>query len=156
VTTLRFETSTTIDASPAAIYAELAEPRRQLGLQPLLVDVHEIERGETDTGAAYRVFEAVERFRFFGVVRWHNRIRVRVELVRPGEILAFEAKSRPGITLRSRFSLESSAAATVVREQLEIEVPALLAGFVGREAERVHEQLLANLKRRLEAPGRAP
>jgi hypothetical protein len=147
---LNLEKSVVIRAPKEEIYAELVEPHRQIGLQPLLVDVEEIERSENDDGSAFRVFDAVERFRFLGVLRWRNRIRVRIDLTRSGEVADFEARSAPGIKVRSRFTLSARGDGTAVREQIHVEVPALLRGFVAGQVERAQDRLLANLKSRLE------
>jgi hypothetical protein len=145
--TTRFERSVTIHCETPAVYAELEDPQRQLGLQPLLISVTERH------GAPGRVrrFEAVEVVRILGWIRWRNRIRVRVESIRPGEVIEFEARSFPGIVVRSRFTLERRESGTHVREEVKLDSPRLFHGFAVSEAARAQERLLANLKERLEA-----
>jgi hypothetical protein len=149
---IRLDKSVSIRATPEAIYAELAEPRSQLGLQPLLAAVAEIDTGDP-SGA--RVFDAVEVFHLLGPLRLRNRIRVRIDRVRPGEVVEFEARSFPSITVRSRFTLVAHPDATELRERIRVEVPRLLRGFVAAQVDRAQAELLTNLKRRLESGGAA-
>ena len=115
----------------------------------LLVDVVEVSSGDS---ADSRTFDAVELFHFFGVLPWRNRIRVRIELTQPGEIVDFEARSFPAITVRSRFTLAASLEGTELHQRVRVEVPALLRAFVAPRVDRAQAGLLANLKSRLEAP----
>lgn len=146
--TRRFERSVAIRSEPGAIEAELADPQRQIGLQPLLVSVSEIDGGDS---TRTRHFEAIEIVRVFGCVKLRNRIRVRIHVTRPGEVVEFEASSFPGIVVHSRFTLSRVESGTHVREEVRLEAPILLRGFVASEAMRAQEELLANLKQRLEA-----
>jgi hypothetical protein len=150
--TTRFERSVTIHCERPTVHAELEDPRRQLGLHPLLLSVTERD-GEPN---GVRQFEAVEVVRILGWIRWANRIRVRVESIRPGEVIEFEARSFPGIVVRSRFTLESRESETHVHEDVRIDSPRLFHGFAVSEAVRAQERLLANLRERLEARSDAP
>jgi hypothetical protein len=149
---IRLEKRVAICAPPEEVYAELWEPSRQLGLQPLLVEVVELGAGDTPDS---RVFDAVELFRFFGVLRWRNRIRVRIDPIRPGEVVAFEARSFPAITVRSRFTLAASRDGTELHEEIRVDVPAPLRAFVAAQVDRAQDGLLANLEARLEARRKA-
>jgi hypothetical protein len=138
--------------SPARVYAELVDPRRQLGLQPLLTSVTEVAGSfDTKTGVVARHFEAVEVFRALGIQWFRNRIRVRVVPLEPGRRVDFEARSRPGIVVRSSFELSPDGDGTRVRESVELHSPAVLMGFVRREGRAAQIALLANLKARLES-----
>jgi len=144
----RFERSVTIRAAPTSIYAELADPERQIGLQPFLVRVTELP---TPDLARTRSFRAVEVIRIFGVLPLPAPIRVRVDLVAPAKIIDFEARSLPGLSVRSRFTLSEVESGTYVHEAVTVEAPALVRTFVQRKAIRAQEALLANLARRLES-----
>jgi hypothetical protein len=149
VARVSFDERVVIRAAASAVYAELSEPERQLGLQPLLIDVREVERSEQRP--ASRVYEATERISLFGVPGWRIRIRVRVELTQPDEIIEFRASGAPGIMVFSRFTLVPTHTGTAIHQRYRAEVPALLRPIVGRIARRAQVTLLANLKRRLEA-----
>ena len=138
--------------SPKRVFEELVDPRRQLGLQPLLASVTELGGSfDTGTGVVARHFEAVEVFRVFGIQWFRNRIRVRVVPVEPGRRVDFEARSRPGIVVRSSFELSPDGDGTRVRESVELRSPGILMGFVRREARAAQIALLGNLKARLES-----
>jgi len=139
-----------IRAPRERVYAELAEPRRQLGLQPLLVEVRELPPAAGAPGA--RCFEAVERIALFGPLAVRNRIRVEIAPVAPPAGLDFHATSRGGVEVWSEFRLEAlPGGATEVREDVRVRTPGWLRPLVGRQALRAQRRLLDNLKRRLEA-----
>jgi hypothetical protein len=149
-TTIGFTRALRIAASPAAVFAELSDPRCYLGLQPLLVDVTELERGVDDVGHPFRRFASVERIVLFGVFPFRNRIESRLTLEEDGRALRVDTASRPGIRLRAAYTFASEEIGTLLRLSVAIGCPRLLARFVGREAERAHDALLTNLKTRLE------
>lgn len=158
---LSFEKRIEIRAGSERIYAELTNPKRHIGLQPLLVEVDEPaaahdEANEGRCEAASRVFTAVEVVPLAFGYTVRNRIAVRLEQTRPGEIVEFEARSRPGVHVRSRFTLSAEGDHTRVHEQVHVDVPFLLRGLVAPRAEAAQESLLRNLKRRLEVDAGKP
>jgi hypothetical protein len=153
---ITFEKSVLVAASPAAVYAHLAEPKSFLGLQPLLVELAETGRSVDARGRPVRGFETVEQLRLAGLMPWRNRLSGEVTLGPADERIDVEVRSRPGIVVRSIYSLRpellpSGAGGTRASERVEIDCPCLLAPFVRREAERAHERLLQALKQRLES-----
>jgi len=150
---LRFEKSTWIGAKPAAVFAHLSEPSAFLGLQPLLVELHETGRGRDAQGRPTRRFETVERLYLAGVVPFRNRIEGVLTLASDGEAIEVTVRSRPRLVLHSHYRFDPEAAGTRVTEAVAIECPRPLAGPVRRQAERAHERLLAALKERLEGTG---
>lgn len=156
---IAFECRSEIAASAERIHAELAAPERQLGLQPLLIAV-EPQPAAPEDAAGVRRFDAVERVPLFGPFALRNRIRVTVTPDPGGRRVDFHARSRGAIEVESRFDLEPRAGeATLVRERVELRVPAWLGPFVEKRAAAAQAALLANLKHRLEAetpPGPAP
>ncbi|NNL68067.1 MAG: hypothetical protein HKP30_17595 [Myxococcales bacterium] len=139
-----------IAAPPARIHAELAAPERQLGLQPLLIEVVPLAAAPADPPGVRR-FEAVERVPLFGRVALRNRIRVTVRPDPEGRFVDFHARSRGAVEVRSRFALEPCAGGTRVREDVALRVPRWLRRFVEPRAVAAQAALLANLKQRLEA-----
>ena len=63
VSTASFRLSQTIAAPAGRIYAHLSEPASFLGLQPLLIEVTETDRGEDAAGRPTRTFRCVEKLR---------------------------------------------------------------------------------------------
>jgi hypothetical protein len=150
--TIRFERTARLAAPPDRVFSELSDPRRYLGLQPLLVEVAPRDAGVDAEGRSYQDFESVERIRLFGPVSVSNRIESRLTREKDGAGLRIETRSRPGIRLRADYALRAEENATVLRLSVAIACPRLLAGLVRREAERAHDALLAHLTTRLEPP----
>jgi hypothetical protein len=137
-----------IGAPRERVFEELVAPRRQLGLQPLLVEVNELPPAPETSGT--RRFEAVERIVLLGPLALRNRITVEVSPGEPPSRVDFHATSRGGVEVWSEFRLEALPGATEVREHVRVRCPGWLRPFVGRQARRAQERLLANLKARLE------
>jgi hypothetical protein len=134
-----------IDVPLARVWAELSEPARFLGLQPLLVEVREV-----DAPPGARAFDAVERVQALGVPL-RSRLRVELRPDREGACVAFATRAPLGIRLSGAFALEALAPArTAVRESVALRCPPPLRRLVLAQAIRAQEALLANLKRRLE------
>jgi hypothetical protein len=145
--TRRFEREVAIAAPRDRVFAELAEPSRFLGLQPLLTEVRELP-----AAAGLRVFEAVERVPIIGRIAVRNRLRVELTPLPAQDLIRFETSAPLEIRLVGAFALHAEGAVTRVRESVLLECPLVLRCFVEREAIRAQEALLANLKRRLEVP----
>ena len=147
----RFALGVRIAASRKRVYAELADPRRQSGLQPLLVSVEE----RPVEGDEMRAFEAVERIVLFGPLAIRNRIRVELRTVAPPARIDFHARSPVGpVRVASRFTLEPEGeSACAVREEVEVRVPVWLRPlrpWIVREAITAQAGLLRTLRMRLE------
>ena len=145
---MEFARSVEIAAPLARVWAELSEPARFLGLQPLLVEVREVAA----PGGA-RAFEAVEVVRALGVPL-RSRLHVELRPERAAQRVCFATRAPLGIALAGEFALLAlGAGRTAVRESVTLRCARPLRRFVARQAVRAQEALLANLKRRLEAPG---
>lgn len=142
----RFERAIAIEAPLERVFAELAEPARFLGLQPLLTEVREIA-----AAPGVRAFEAVERVPLLGPIAAKNRLRVELTARPDAQRIDFATRAPLGIRLEGAFALAANGATTCVTESVALRCPVLLRRFVLREAIRAQESLLANLKRRIEA-----
>lgn len=142
-----FDREITIAAPRARVFAELSEPARFLGLQPLLRDVREVA-----AAPGMRAFEAVEHVRVLGALTVKNLLRVELTPSPAQDRVGFATRAPLGVRLRGTFALEDAGSLTRVRESVSLVCPWLLARFVVREATLAQEALLANLKRRLETP----
>jgi hypothetical protein len=143
---MHFERDVAIAAPLERVFAELSEPARFLGLQPLLTEIREI-----DAAPGARAFEAVERVPLFGSFAVRNRLVVELVPMQSQQRVDFATRAPLGIRLAGTFALQAEGAATRVRESVELRCPFGLRRFVRREAIRAQQALLANLKRRLEA-----
>lgn len=134
------------------VYAHLAQPRNFIGLQPLLTSMSAIQEFPIDNKRGYR-YETVETFRVGPIPLIHNRIRVETVLSEPDRQIDTVVQSMPNIRLDVRYQFTSLGDETALVEQMHISVPAWVSNYVLRTAQRVQEQTLANLKRRLETEG---
>jgi hypothetical protein len=139
-----------IQASPQKLFAFLSEPRSAIGLQPLVVEVIEHERGVDEQGRPFRRYQAAEQFRFFGFIPYVNRINVVMTLAVENEKITHEVHSPGAVYLHSTYTLQPMNEGTVVVENVVIESPRFLAGYVVRTASQAHDQLMENLKRVME------
>ena len=147
-----FEKCITICSTADANYAELSDPKRQVGLQPLLVETEELE---ATAPASSRRFIAVEAVPVTLGWTLRNRIEVRIDLTRPGEVVEFHARSFPGVRVTSRYTLTPDGDRTTVHGCVRVEMSRLLRSFVTTRADAAHGEPLRNLKRRLEPNGEA-
>jgi hypothetical protein len=132
-----------IAAAPARVLAELSEPARFLGLQPLLVGVR-----ERPAPPGRRAFSAVERVPLLGPLALRSRIEV--ELAPAPDEVRFATRAALGIALEGAFRVEPSARGARVRERVSLACPRWLGRFVEPRAIAAQEALLANLRARLE------
>lgn len=142
----RFERGIAIEAPLERVFAELAEPSRFLGLQPLLTEVREIA-----AAPGVRAFEAVERVRLLGPIAKKNLLRVELTPRPEAQRIDFATRAPLGIRVDGAFAFAASGTTTRVTESVVLHCPALLKRFVLREAIGAQEALLANLKQRIEA-----
>ena len=140
-----------IQAEATAVYAHLANIANHPGLQPLVVETREIERGMDTEGHNVIDFFSIELFRFLGVISYRNKIRVKMIQIPEESRIIHEVKSFPNIRLVSHTTFQADEAGTAVRETIHIDTPNLVAGFVRKTADSAHDALLRNLKARLEA-----
>ena len=150
MSTSSFTRSQRIAAPAEQIYAHLSDPASYLGLQPLLVEVTETARGADAQGRPTRTFRSVEKLRLFGFLPYRNTITTLMTLARPGERIECEVHSPGGVRLRNAFTVSVDGDASLVSDEVSIECPRLLRGFVVGEARKAHERLLHNLKQRME------
>lgn len=148
---IRIEKGIFIEAAATAVYAHLANIANHPGLQPLVVATQEIERGVDAAGHTVIHFFAIEQFRFWGILPYRNKIRVKMVQIPEEMLIIHEVYSFPNIHLVSRtWFKEAAGGGTAVSETLHITTPRFVAGFVEKTAVAAHEALLQNLKTRLQ------
>ncbi|MFD8482412.1 SRPBCC family protein [Kitasatospora sp. NPDC059673] len=138
-----------IAATPAAVLAHLADPENYIGLSPLLVDVRDVRR---EGGVTHYV--AVERFRFLGLVRHDNAIRVslRTEDARlPDEAtISGEVVSPGGVRMDYRFAVTARGdGGSLVVDLLRLHTPVGLLHYAAGKAAAVQAERARVLARRL-------
>lgn len=140
-----------IQAELTAVYAHLADIDNHPGLQPLVVETREIDRGIDDKAHVVIRFFSIEQFRFLGLFTYHNKIRVTMIQIPEENLIIHEVDSFPNIRLVSQTRFQPEGAGTAVTETIHISTPNLVAGYVQKTASSAHDTLMQNLKARLEA-----
>ncbi|MDH6143738.1 MULTISPECIES: SRPBCC family protein [Kitasatospora] len=139
-----------IAATPAAVLAHLADPANYIGLSPLLVDVRDVRR---EGGVTH--YAAVERFRFFGLVRHDNVIQVslRTEDARlPDEAtVSGEVVSPGGVRMDYLFAVTTRGdGGSLVVDRLRLHAPFGLLHYAAGKAGAVQAERGRVLARRLD------
>ncbi|MFG2062358.1 SRPBCC family protein [Micromonospora sp. NPDC048871] len=146
---IAFATTFLVSSSVEEVFDHLSDPHSYLGLSPLIVAVDEVRISRDPEGRTVADYVAVERFRFLRLLRWDNRIRVRMVTTRPGAQLVSEVASPGGVRLRAVVDLTAEATGTRVHEQVTATAPALLRRFVADQARQVAAYRAAELTRRM-------
>ncbi|GAA3512531.1 hypothetical protein FHR32_000946 [Streptosporangium album] len=117
--------------TPAALRAHLSQPQSYVGLSPLVVAVRDIRQDGEETR-----YTSVERFRFFGLVRYDNLIKVTLRstpLTVEGEV-----DSPGGVRLDYRFVLDEKDGGTEVEDTLVVHAwNGPLLGYAAKKAREV-------------------
>ncbi|WP_441246940.1 SRPBCC family protein [Kitasatospora sp. McL0602] len=129
-----------IAAAPAAVLAHLAVPENYIGLSPLLVDVRDVRR---EGGVTHYV--AVERFRFLGLIRHDNVIRVSLrteDALLPDEAtVSGEVVSPGGVRMDYCFAVAASGdGGSLVVDQLRLHAPFGLLRYAAGKAGAVQAE----------------
>jgi hypothetical protein len=156
-----FTESIVVHAARLQVLAQLTEPTKMIGLQPLIVGCELVDQ-ELAADGGIRSYEAIftEHFQLVGPLGYKNRVRARMQADRAVPAVAFTVRSFPRIRLGSRYELAAAPSATLVRLTVTIDCPRVLRPLVVSAARAAHRRLLGNLKRRCEevvptAQGRA-
>ncbi|MBN8657555.1 MAG: SRPBCC family protein [Anaerolineae bacterium] len=134
----------------AVVFGHLSVPQNFIGLQPLLIDISEVNK-TTENGVIVHRYTTTEEFRFFGFIPYHNRIHVTTRLTNPHTRLDTHVESPGGVTLDVEYHLSASTLGTHLQEVIHIQSLRITTGFVLREATKAQNTLLARLKERLES-----
>lgn len=146
-----FTESILVRAARSQVLAQLTEPARMVGLQPLIVG-YELLQAERDANGSISAYEAIftESFRLAGPLGYKNRVRTRMRCERAAAAVEFTVRSFPRIRLTSRYELGAEPPATSVKLTVTIDCPLLLRPLVVTAARAAHRKLLKNLQRRCE------
>ena len=134
----------------SAVFEHISVPQNFLGLQPLLIDISEVNE-TNENGIIVHRYTTTEAFLFFGFISYHNRIHVTTRLTNPHTRLDTHVKSPGGVTLDVEYHLSASKLGTHLQEVIHIQSPKIITGFVHREATKAQNTLLTRLKERLES-----
>lgn len=151
-----FTESIVVRAARAEVLAQLTEPARMIGLQPLIVRCKVLGQ-ELDVDGGSKSYEAIfsERFQLAGPLGFNNHVRAFMRADRAAQVVEFTVSSFPRIRLASRYELAAEPAGTQVKLAVTIDCSLLLRALVVQAARAAHIRLLANLKSRCEGSARA-
>jgi hypothetical protein len=144
------EVSIIIDAPINVVYEHMADPQNLMGLQPLLIEVTPVQESMAE-GLRVLRYESVEAFQVLGVTVYRQRIRVITTLTAPPTRMDAHVDAPRDVHLDVEYHFAEQGSGTRLTEIMHINAPALLMGFVKGEALRAQQQVLANLKQRLES-----
>ncbi|MER5623914.1 SRPBCC family protein [Streptosporangium sp. NPDC002544] len=120
--------------TPEALRAHLSQPQSYIGLSPMVVAVKDIEQGEAETR-----YTSVERFKFLGVVKYDNMIKVTLR--NTPRTVEGEVDSPGGVRLEYRFTLSEKDGGTEVEDILVVH--AWVRPMLGYAAKKAREVQLA-------------
>ncbi|MBP2704631.1 SRPBCC family protein [Microbispora sp. RL4-1S] len=120
-----------VDAAPEAVLDHLTTPENYVGLSPLVVEVRDVDRSQPGVVA----YTSIERFRFFGVIRYDNAIRVTLHHD-DGSVYG-EVRSPGRIRMAYRFSFTPDGSGSRIDDRLELTAPWFLLGYAAGEARKV-------------------
>ncbi|WP_329429054.1 SRPBCC family protein [Streptosporangium sp. NBC_01495] len=131
--------------TPEALRAHLSQPQSYVGLSPMVVAVKDVERGESETR-----YTSVERFRFFGLVKYDNMIKVTLRST--PRTVEGEVDSPGGVRLDYRFTLNEKDGGTEVEDILVVHAWVRpLLGYAAKKAREVQLARAGVLASRLES-----
>ena len=134
----------------SAVFEHISVPQNFLGLQPLLIDISEVNE-TVENGITVHRYTTTEAFLFFGFIPYHNRIHVTTRLTNPHTRLDTHVESPGGVTLDVEYHLSASTLGAHLQEVIHVQSLRITTGFVLREATKAQNTLLARLKERLES-----
>ena len=144
--TAHFRQTLEIRAAPAAVHALLADLDQLRVLHPLIESIRELPpRTEQPDARRYRVVDRLE----VGRLRVRSAYTAELRTLSESEIEG-RAWQRPGIELKTIYRMEASTLGTQLTESTELRAPWPLRGFVLRQAEAAHRDMLEHLKAHLE------
>ena len=131
-----------VPASRERVHALLTDLRALAPLHPLIESIEAMPGDPDRPGAVFH--RVTDRF-VFGPLRFRTRYVAALEPLGP-ECVRGDAWQSPGVRLRTLYHLEAlSEATTRIREEVRVEAPFGMRGFVVRQAREAHRRMLADL-----------
>lgn len=139
-----FAQAITIAADPAVVAAAFASYSEHPKMHPLIVAVRHIATEVAPNGTPLERYLITDRVPL-GPLRIKATYVATIYTAADGALIS-DAYQSPGIHLHNVTRCLAAGLETRVEETITITAPALLSGFVTRQAAISHERLLANLK----------
>jgi hypothetical protein len=142
-----FRNRISIQAPAAKIYAYLMEPRNLPQLHPLIIGVKPLLGASP---GSVRV-EIQDKIMLMGMIPVYKKYEASFASIEQDRQLVLETFTSPGIHIKNTITLTESESETEVGEQVLVEVPSWIAGFVKKQIEFSHGEMLRTLKIKLES-----
>lgn len=139
-----------INAPAAHIYEHLAHPQNYVGLSPLIVAVSDVAQSTDAEGHTIVRYQSIERFNFFGFIRYDNKLSVTMTLAQFNRQIISDVDSPFWVKVRFTFDLQPGDGGAWIEETISAHAPLIVKGFVLREAKRVQLERARILKERME------
>jgi hypothetical protein len=136
-----------IQAPAANIYAYLMDPGHLTHLHPLIIGVKPLQ---SESPGSIRV-EIQDKIMLFGRIPFYKKYEASFTSIEEDRQLILETFTTPGIHIKNTIILSESGNETWVEERVLIEVSAWIAGFVMKQIEFSHGEMLKSLKKSLES-----
>jgi ligand-binding SRPBCC domain-containing protein len=146
----QFQTDIFIQSPPRVVYEYLSQPNNMVGLSPLIVRVDNITSEQSNAITIVR-YTSVERFLFFGFIRYDNHIRIECSLEIPNQRLVNRVKSPLNVSVEFVNVLTPEKGGTRLTETVTLHAPFWLLWFAVSEAKRTQSIRFERLKGRIEA-----
>jgi hypothetical protein len=140
-----------ITAPPNTVYAEISEPNNFIGLQPLIVEVSPITRGQDSDGNIVLSYQSVELFRFGGILPYRNKIHVQSTLYPERMAMTSHVKSPFNVQVQFDYHLSAVEQGTQVDLAISFTAPVMIREYVLSQINSAQDAVLNTLKARLEA-----
>ncbi len=150
--TTEFSLSTSIKAPLSRVYSILSTPTEFIGLQPFVVHCDVVHKEvDSKTGSLTYELYYIERLKIVGSLAYRNRIHVFMTANPSAGRIEFKVHSVPSVDLHSQYQISENPAGITVAQTVSISCPRLLQSYVVKMARTAQEQLLVNLRHRVEA-----
>jgi ligand-binding SRPBCC domain-containing protein len=140
---ISFHNRISILAPAADIYNYLMEPRNLIHLHPLIIGVRPLL---SESPGSTRI-EIQDKIMLLGRVPFYKKYEASFTSIEKDRQLLLETFTSPGIHIKNTITLSESGNETEVEEQVLVEVPAWIAGFVMKQIEFSHVEMIKSLKK---------
>jgi Polyketide cyclase / dehydrase and lipid transport len=139
-----FTQSIHIAAAPDAVKASLADYSHHNVIHPMIVSVQTLDPATTPEGRPLRRYNITDRVRM-GPFTFGITYLATISEAADGALVS-AAYQQPRVHLHNVTHCLPEGDGTHVEEQIDIEAPGLLIGYVLKQARQAHSRMLANLK----------
>ena len=135
-----------IKEEAADLFNFFCDLKNHVHLHPLLTKVNVVKTFCNEKGQEVTVYEIQERIKVLGFLSMSNTYIANRILLREENKCVFEVKAFPNIFLSSSYTFLETGNSTQLEQEVTIEAPLGLSGFVTKTARSAHDISLVKLK----------